>query len=131
MSNFKEVVKESIEKGIILDSCGEVERFYDYGRYIDLCGLDPKDIVENMQNAGTGGGGSSKTNVVINGDVTEENGEYYVVFKATSVVLDTITISMIIDGKTQTVTMQPGSVEAKFGPVEKYCEITNVTVTPQ
>ena len=131
MSNFKEVVKESIEKGIILDSCGEVERFYDYGRYIDLCGLDPKDIVENMQNAGTGGGGSSKTNVVINGVVTEENGEYYVVFKATSVVLDMITISMIIDGKTQTVTMQPGSTEAKFGPVEKYCEIENITVTPQ
>lgn len=131
MSNFKEVVKESIEKGIILDSCGEVERFYDYGRYIDLCGLDPKDIVENMQNAGTGGGGSSKTNVVINGVVTEENGEYYVVFNATSVVLDMITISMNIDGKTQTVTMQPGSVEAKFGPVEKYCEIKNVTVTPQ
>lgn len=131
MSNFKEVVKESIEKGIILDSCGQIERFYDYGRYIDLCGLDPKDIVENMQNAGTGGGGSSKTNVVINGVVKEENGEYYVEFNATSVVLDIITISMIIDGKTQTVTMQPGSVEAKFGPVEKYCEITNVTVTPQ
>ena len=133
MSNFKEVVKESIEKGIILDSCGEVERFYDYGRYIDLCGLDPKDIVENMQNAGTGGGGSSKTNVVINGVVTEdiENGGFYIAFNATSVVLDMITISMIIDGKTQTVTMQPGSTEAKFGPVEKYCEIENVTVSPQ
>ena len=131
MSNFKEVVKESIEKGIILDSCGEVERFYDYGRYIDLCGLNPKDIVENMQNTCTCGGDSSKTNVVINGVVTEENGEYYVVLNATSEILDIITISMNIDNKTQTVTMQPGSVDAKFGPVEKYCEIKNVTVTPQ
>jgi hypothetical protein len=55
MSDFKELVKESIENGIILDTCGETERFYDYGRYIDLCGLDPKDIVENIQNTGVNG----------------------------------------------------------------------------
>ena len=63
MNNYKEVVKESLEKGIILDSCGQIERFYDYGRYIDLCGLDPSDIVENMQNAGTGGGSSGRTGI--------------------------------------------------------------------
>lgn len=55
MSDFKEFVKESIENGIILDTCGKTERFYDYGRYIDLCGLDPKDIVENIQNTGVNG----------------------------------------------------------------------------
>lgn len=55
MSDFKETVKESIEKGIILDSCGKIERFYDYGRYIDLCGLDPKDIVKDIQNIGVNG----------------------------------------------------------------------------
>lgn len=55
MSDFKELVKESIENGIILDTCGKTERFYDYGRYIDLCGLDPKDIVENIQNTGVNG----------------------------------------------------------------------------
>lgn len=55
MSDFKETVKESIEKGIILDSCGKIERFYDYGRYIDLCGLDPKDIVKDIQNTGFNG----------------------------------------------------------------------------
>lgn len=55
MSDFKETVKESIEKGIILDSCGKIERFYDYGRYIDLCGLDPKDIVKDIQNTGVNG----------------------------------------------------------------------------
>ena len=32
MSDFKKNIKESIEKGIILDTCGKIERFYDYGR---------------------------------------------------------------------------------------------------
>ena len=57
--------------------------------YIDLCGLDPKDIVENMQNAGTGGGGSSKTNVVING-VVKKDRKWRILccINATSVILD-------------------------------------------
>lgn len=55
MSDFKKNIKESIEKGIILDTCGKIERFYDYGRYVDLCGLDPKDIVKNMQNTSVNG----------------------------------------------------------------------------
>ena len=55
MSDFKKNIKESIEKGIILDTCGKIEIFYDYGRYVDLCGLDPKDIVKNMQNTSVNG----------------------------------------------------------------------------
>ena len=48
MSNHKNIEKENSEQGFILDSCGESERYYDYGHNIDLCGLDPKEIVEAL-----------------------------------------------------------------------------------
>jgi hypothetical protein len=49
MSVFKETVKETMENNTILNSCCGVEKFYCYGMYIDLCGLEPKDIVENIR----------------------------------------------------------------------------------
>lgn len=48
MSNQKNIEKENSEQGFILDSCGESKRYYDYGHNIDLCGLNPKEIVEAL-----------------------------------------------------------------------------------
>lgn len=61
MGNFNDTIIDAMENGILLDKCGSAERYYDFGVYHDFCGMTPQEILENMKNAGCGGGGSSTT----------------------------------------------------------------------
>ena len=43
MSDYRDTLKEAYEKGILLDSCGLIDRYYTTGLYTDLCGMSPED----------------------------------------------------------------------------------------
>ena len=47
MSNYSEIIKNSKEKGIILDYCGSDERYYFNGVYTDLCGFGVQDYIDS------------------------------------------------------------------------------------
>lgn len=62
MGNYIDILKEAKEKGILLDSCGNIEREKDTGLYTDLCGAS----VEEMTPKGGGGSGSGSTVTISN-----------------------------------------------------------------
>ena len=62
MENYIDILKEAKEKGILLDSCGNIEREKDTGLYTDLCGSS----VEEMTPKGGGGSGSGSTVTISN-----------------------------------------------------------------
>jgi hypothetical protein len=100
--------------------------YYDYGQFIHLNGITPEEIVENIRNAGT----RKKTKITINGIVTKsENNEYNIVFTPTSTLHETITVSITINGVTETIEITPSDTEVVYGPVDKYC-LANLDVSP-
>lgn len=100
--------------------------YYDYGQFIHLNGITPEEIVENIRNAGA----RKKTKITINGIVTKsENNEYNIVFTPTSTLHETITVSITINGVTETIEITPSDTEVVYGPVDKYC-LANLDVSP-
>lgn len=86
MSDYKEIIKRSEEKGILLDFCGSDERYYHNGLYTDLCGMSVEDFINstllscngnggNNDNPSTPGEGGKTKNVVSISFV--ENGDGY------------------------------------------------------
>ena len=91
--------------------------YYDYGQLIDLDGITPQEIVENIQNAG-----SQKTKITINGIVSKGNDdEYNIIFTPTSTLQDIVKLSITINGITDVVEMSSKDSELVYGPVDKYC----------
>jgi hypothetical protein len=75
------------------------ETYYDYGKYINLNGMTPGQIVERMQNEG-----SKKNKVTINGVVTlGTDNMWYIIFTPNVPLNDIIKMSITIDEKTQTI----------------------------
>ena len=56
MSDYKDIVRESLEKGFYLDSCGEPSQLYTWGSFIDLCGMSVEDANPANWEGGSGGG---------------------------------------------------------------------------
>jgi hypothetical protein len=91
--------------------------YYDYGQIIDLDGITPQEIVENIQNAG-----SQKTKITINGIVSKGNDdEFNIIFTPTSTLQDVVKLSITINGVTDVVEMSSKDSELVYGPVDKYC----------
>lgn len=99
--------------------------YYDYGQIIDLDGITPQEIVENIQNAG-----SQKTKITINGIVSKGNDdEFNIIFTPTSTLQDVVKLSITINGVTETIEITPSDTEVVYGPVDKYC-LANLDVSP-
>lgn len=47
MNSYKEIIKNSKQKGILLDYCNSDEKYYYNGIYIDLCGLPVNDYINS------------------------------------------------------------------------------------
>lgn len=85
MSDFSEVLIKARENGILLDSCGLAERSYDFGTYIDLCGMSPKDYMSTTPYPavcckGGGGGGEESGETTTKNTITfyfEKDGDIY------------------------------------------------------
>lgn len=59
MRDFKDIEKNAMEKGILLDYCGSDERYYYNGMYIDLCGMSAEDYMNaTIFKCECGGGGN-------------------------------------------------------------------------
>lgn len=101
------------------------ETYYDYGKYINLNGMTPGQIVDRMKNEG-----SKKNKVTINGVVTlGTDNMWYIIFTPNVPLNDIIKMSITIDEKTQTIEMTPSDTEITYGPVDKYCTPI-ITISP-
>jgi len=133
MSDYRDIVKEALEKGILLDECGLVERYYDSGSYRDLCGMDPQEILENMRKAGQGGGGGeepSKTTVKLTASVVSGETGWVINVKSNTILPDTVVVTVTADGTPNTITIPAGSLEATSEwTVDKYAAVS-ATVSP-
>lgn len=73
MSDFKDTLKEALENGMLLDSCGKgyADRgeYYTYGVYTDLCGLDLNSEPEPGPTPTPTGKTENKISVALNNKV--------------------------------------------------------------
>ena len=137
MSDYRDTIKASIENGFYLDSCGSDERYKVWGRYIDLCGMEVKDAIPKSPDDCCGGGGGDKSGKTKN-TVTllmAENGEgnYTLRFSAEHASTNDYTVSFVMDGKTQLVTVPAGSGIYDSGlmgdnPKKPYAIISDITI---
>ena len=101
------------------------EIYYDYGKYINLNGIDPQEIVENIQNAG-----SRKNKVTINCVVQEgEDKQWYLVFTPSATINDILNIKFIVSNENgrieDQIEIKPTDTEITYhSPVYKYCTVT-------
>ena len=133
MSDYRDIEKEAREKGILLDKCGLIDRYYDFGSYQDFCGMTPQEILDNMRKAGQGGGGgggSEKTTVSITATVVSDGTDWVVKAVSNTVLPDQVTITVLADGEPKTMTMAAGTVEGTSPwTIGKYASVS-ATVSP-
>ena len=108
MSDYRDIVKTSIEQGFYLDSCGEEERHYTWGAYVDLCGLDPADAIPDGGEDG-GSSGRKKSNTVTVTMEKDSSGEYNLVLTATYAPTTDVVVNFTMDGEPESVTMPMGT----------------------
>ena len=134
MSDYRDTIKASIEQGFYLDSCGSEERHYDWGRYIDLCGMAVEDAIPISPCCGGGGGGDSKPkNTITLYMLKNEDDKYTVHVSVEHQMQESINVSFTINGEPQLVTIPSNTAIYNTqisgeNPAKPYAEITNFSV---
>ena len=109
MSDYRDTIKNAIENGIILDSCGYDERQKVWGRYIDLCGMSVEDAIPlGPEDCGGGGGNISKNSVTLFMQKNSEE-EYTMHISVAKPLEIPITVSYTIDGVSATSIIPAGT----------------------
>ena len=135
MSDYRDVIRTAIEQGFYPDSCGEEERHYTWGAYVDLCGMDPADAVIPYDDEEGGGSGKKKNTITVAME-KDAGGQYDVVLNATYAPTADVIVSFTLDGQAQVVTMPAGTKKLSTGlrgsdPQKPYAEIGGVSVTSE
>lgn len=136
MSDYRDTIKNAIENGIILDSCGYDDRQKVWGRYIDLCGMTVKDAIPlGPEDCGGGGGDKSgKTkNTVTFLMVENEQGNYTLNLSVEQASTNELKASFVMDGVTKLVTMPAGASIydtrlTGYAPQKPYSIISDITI---
>ncbi len=135
MSNYSEIIKNSKEKGILLDFCGSDERHYYNGLYTDLCGMSVEDYINStLHVCGTNNnGGTTEPVKKINTITFTLNSEKYLVVYANNAPKTDITISFVCEGNELNVTIPSNNAEiitTNYKPTGETINIENVGITP-
>lgn len=135
MSNYSEIIKNSKEKGILLDYCGSDERHYYNGLYTDLCGMPVEDYINStLHVCGTNNnGGTTEPVKKINTITFTLNSEKYLVVYANNAPKTDITISFVCEGNDLNVTIPSNNGEiitTNYKPTGETINIENVSITP-
>lgn len=137
MSDFKDIVKSAMDKGILLDSCGLDERQYWWGLYNDLCGMSVEDALKVQYYHQEGDiDPKKKTNIVNFVMQKGGSGNYTLYLVPTYAPTSPVIVSFVMDGATQTVTLPAGVTSYNTEltgtePTKPYAEISNVALTSQ
>lgn len=138
MSDYRDVVRLAIEKGFYLDSCGEEERHYTWGSWIDLCGMDPEEA--NRSGGGSGeddGGDTSKTKNTITFVMQKgSDNEYTLYLNAEKAPNADVVVSFSMDNEPHLVTLPAGTTSFNTGlkganPTKPYAVITSTAVSSE
>ena len=111
MSDYRDTIKSAIENGFYLDSCGSDERQYNWGRYIDLCGMDVKDAIPVSPCPCDGGGeesGKTKNTVTLL-MAQNETGNYTLHLSPQYASTDEFNVSLTVDGTAYLITVPAGT----------------------
>lgn len=133
MSDYKDIIKNAIEKGFVLDICGTDERHYSWGLYTDLCGMTVEDAKE-AENGPDEGGSGMKKNIITFTMQNKGDGTYVLVLSATYEPTANVSVSFSIDGVQQNLTIPAGQKTlvtdiSGVDPNYPYAEITSITIT--
>ena len=135
MSDFSEVLIKAREGGILLDSCGLAERSYDFGTYIDLCGMSPKDYMSTTpypavccKGGGEGGGGkdsgdtATTTNTITFYFEKDENNVYTLTANVEKELDSDVDVTLEVNGEKVSFKM-PKKTVGKFTTENTYTEL--------
>lgn len=139
MSNFREVIDSAITYGFYLDSCGEPERHYSWGSWIDLCGMSVEEAMKGAEGGGDQGGGEGGDTAKTKNTITflmqkGGDGEYSLYITAAHAPESDVLISFTMDGEQRIVTLPAGVTSYNTGlkgeDAEKpYSIITNASTS--
>lgn len=139
MSDYRDIVRESIEKGFYLDSCGEPNQLYTWGSFIDLCGMSVEDANSANWECGPGGGQggseSAKTKNTITFLMQKGPDEEYTLYLNTEKIPnEDVTVSFTMDGDPHIVTIPSGTKTFNTGlkgkvPTKPYATIASVSAS--
>lgn len=136
MSDYRDIIKNAIENGIILDSCGSDERHYVWGRYIDLCEMAVEDAIP-LGPEDCGGGKPSKTKNTITLLMAEgSQGTYTLHVSLSNALSSVLNLSFTMDGEPKLVEVPAGVVMYDTNLTgenqdKPYSVISNVTFTTE
>lgn len=136
MSNYNEIIKNSKEKGILLDYCGSNERYYYNGLYTDLCGMSVQDYINSTLLNGdfnNNGDDTITPTKKINTITFTLNSEKNLVVYANNAPKTDITISFVCEGNNLNVVIPFNSgeiVNTNYKPSGETININNVSITP-
>ena len=136
MSDYRDVVRLAIEEGFYLDSCGEEERHYTWGSWIDLCGMDPEEAKSKDWDGGdTDDTGKTKNTITFVMQKGSGN-EYTLYLNAEKAPNQDVVVSFVMDGEPQVVTMPAGTTSFDTGlkgqvANKPYATITNASVSSE
>ena len=109
MGDFRDVVHSALTLGFFLDSCGEPERHYTWGSWIDLCGMPVEEAMSGL-NDGEGGGQGGKTKNIITFTMQKgPDNEYSLYLTASQVPNSDVVVSFTMDGEPKLVTIPAGT----------------------
>lgn len=136
MSDFRDVVQSAITYGFYLDSCGEPERHYTWGSWIDLCGMSIEEAMSGLDNGGGGNEdntGKTKNTITFVMQKGSDN-EYSLYLTASQVPNEDVTVSFTMDGEPKIVTIPAGTNTLNTGfkgknPSKPYAVIASTTVS--
>lgn len=137
MSDYKDIVKSAMDKGILLDSCGLDDRQYWWGLYNDLCGMSVEDALKVQYYHQDGGDNPSKKTNVVNFVMQKgSSGDYTLFLVPTYAPTSPVMVSFLMDGASQSVTIPAGVTSFNTGlsgtePTKPYAEISNVSLTSE
>ena len=134
MSDYNDIVKSAMDKGILLDSCGSDERQYWWGLYNDLCGMSVEDALRVQYYHQEGDiDPVKKTNIVNFVMQKGGSGNYTLFLVPTYAPTSPVTVTFLMDGASQSVTIPAGvtSFNTELSgsePTKPYAEISNVSL---
>ena len=110
MGDFRDVVHSALTLGFFLDSCGEPERHYTWGSWIDLCGMSVDEAMSGLDDGEGGGGQSGKTKNIITFTMQKgPDNEYSLYLTASQVPNSDVVVSFTMDGEPKLVTIPAGT----------------------
>ena len=121
MSDYRDIVREAIDKGFYLDSCGDPDRHYTWGSWIDLCGMSVEDANpanwEGDSGGGQGGGSdTAKTKNTITFLMQKgSDSEYTLYLNAEKAPNEDVVVSFNMDDEPHIVTIPAGTTSLNTG----------------